>query len=95
MSSSSLHQDQLVADYAPLKITSPRKAEESVRHIPTEQCSKSHRTNPVTMKMRRKLTEVDQLWIFFFHGTMLILTYLILSHLGREGGKEASPYNGQ
>ncbi|XP_047976692.1 uncharacterized protein LOC125218929 isoform X2 [Salvia hispanica] len=53
-------QDQLVADYAPLKITSPRKAEESVRHIPTEQCSKSHRTNPVTMKMRRKLTEAEK-----------------------------------
>ncbi|KAG6433934.1 hypothetical protein SASPL_105553 [Salvia splendens] len=46
-------QDQLVADYAPLKIT-------SVRRIPTEQCSKSHRMNPVIEKMRRKLTEAEK-----------------------------------
>ncbi|KAL1545724.1 hypothetical protein AAHA92_22415 [Salvia divinorum] len=53
-------QDQLVADYAPLKITSPRKTEESVPQIFAELCSKTHQSNPVMMKLRRKLTEAEK-----------------------------------
>lgn len=75
-----VYQDQPVAAergcvYAPSKITtSPQKTERIVGHIPT-QCSISHQSNPVMMKFRRKLTEVDEFTVFFPHGLLLLLTY--------------------